>query len=213
MVKINIPKYDDNDNTVQFLKFRSTVKKVFIVTNIINSLLVGCEIFFAFLLGLSGLPLIGAIIFEFIFLMSVVRNGQEKGMRQYSMFQVGCLILFCIRIVLSLPIIETIIFAIYGFRTVMTFFSFKYYIRYLKKMELLREEKKKMETELEEQHKLKQRTISQLFFKSFKSNTKPTQQVTNLSLPPNMKNKDTKEEPNNKSFFKNEYDNFEDIEI
>uniref|UniRef100_A0A0K0FUB0 Transporter n=1 Tax=Strongyloides venezuelensis TaxID=75913 RepID=A0A0K0FUB0_STRVS len=176
---IEIPKYYENDDTVKILKFRASVKKTFILSNIFNGFAVLGELFFAFLIGLSGIPLIGAIVLEFIYFLSVVRNGQEKAMKQYTTFQILCTILFALRVVMSFSIVEGIIFAIYGVRMLLNYFVFRYYIKYLKKLEVLREEQKKMEKD--NQYSLRQKTFANIFLKKFKSSTKTPTKVTNLT--------------------------------
>ncbi|CEF68351.1 Hypothetical protein SRAE_2000300900 [Strongyloides ratti] len=172
-------KYDDDNDTIKILKFRTSVKKAFIFSNFYNGFAVIGEIFFTFLLGFSGIPLIGAIILEFVYFLSVVKNGQELAMRQYLIFQIVCTTLFLLRILMSFSLLEIMIFAIYGTRSFSNFFVFRYYIKYLKKLSILREEQKKLEKE--NQYNLREKTFTNLFLKKFKSSSKGPTKVTNLS--------------------------------
>uniref|UniRef100_A0A0K0ED99 Transporter n=1 Tax=Strongyloides stercoralis TaxID=6248 RepID=A0A0K0ED99_STRER len=205
--------YDDSNDTIKILKFRASVKKAFILSNFYNVFAVIGEVFFSFLIGINGIPLIGAIILEFIYFLSVVKNGQESAMKQYLIFQIICTVLFLLRILMSFSMLEIIIFSIYGSRTLINYFVFKYYLKYLKKLQILREEKKRIEKE--NQYNLREKTFTNLFLKKFKSSTKTPTKVTNLSYE-SIKPLNTSEIKNkslvNKFSIENEMD-FDEIKL
>uniref|UniRef100_A0AC35TZH3 Receptor expression-enhancing protein n=1 Tax=Rhabditophanes sp. KR3021 TaxID=114890 RepID=A0AC35TZH3_9BILA len=134
---IKTPVYNETDDTLEILKYKGSIKRWFVGLNVITFAAIFGELFFALFVGFGAIPLIVVIVMEYIYFLSVCRNGQPSAMRVYTYFQVACTVMFAYRVITSFLLFEGIILALYAFRAFITFFIFKYYSLYLEKVSLV----------------------------------------------------------------------------